>query len=80
MADRTSAYLFTQVFEHLAAEPITDCDRDFAQYMWALTQDYDFMDQQLECDDVLVALGLAKRVEPTEDEPSGIVYLEAVSQ
>ncbi len=80
MADRTSAYLFSQVFEHLAEVPITDCDRDFAQYMWALTQDYDFMDYQLECDDALVALGLADRVEPTEEEPSGIAYWEAASQ
>ena len=80
MADRTSAYLFMQVFVRLANIPITDCDRDFAQYMWALAQDYDFTDNQLECDYELVALGLAERVEPTEEEPSGIVYLEAVPQ
>ncbi len=80
MADRSSAELFSQVFVHLAEEPITDCARDFARYMWALTEQYDFMDYQLECDDELVALGLAERVEPTEEEPSGIAYLEAAPQ
>jgi len=53
MADRTSAALFSYLFEKLADnEPID------AKYLWELQNNYDFSPQQMECDEALEKLGL----------------------
>lgn len=66
MADRTSAELFGKVFEALAkAKAGTLTEKtigDLAAEFWALTHDYDFSEYQMDCDDALIALGLARMV------------------
>lgn len=58
MADRTSAGLFGKIFELLAKNP-TDEHKTIALEIWPMTQEYDFNKYQMDCDDALVALGLA---------------------
>ena len=60
MSDRTSAEIFSTVFEMLAESP-TDENKKLARRLWDETFRYDFSESQLDCDDVLVALGLARR-------------------
>lgn len=66
MADRTSAGLFAEIFDHLArqgwempgsGQRIVGRD-DFAAWLFELSQRYDFSTCQMEADDALVALGL----------------------
>lgn len=71
MADRTSASLFCQVFELLASDP-TPQHVAFARTLWDHTYGYDFSPYQMECDEALQALGLARMgVDPQypEDGP-----------
>lgn len=56
MADRTSAFLFRKIFDHLAGRDCLD-----PEAAWALTRDYDFSPEQMHCDEALLSLGLAEK-------------------
>ena len=72
MSDRTSAGLFADVFEYLAEEP-DERNKKFARRLWGMIGEYDFTPCQMECDDALFSLGLAKKgVYPHHDQ---IYYL-----
>lgn len=64
MADRTSAHLFSTMFQLLAANP-TEEHKLMAKKIWKLTRNFDFSFDQMSCDAALFALGLAyKAVNP----------------
>lgn len=58
LADRTSAYLFSEIFNYLAAQETLD--KEFALSMWQQTFEYDFNKYQMYCDEALTKLGLLK--------------------
>ncbi len=60
MADRTSAGVFGTIFGLLAKNP-TDDHKAIAKEIWPLTGNYDFSEYQMEADDDLITLGLAKK-------------------
>lgn len=59
MSDRTSAEVFARVFERLAEDPIDERTKKLAHDLWEISSGYDFHPVQLDCDEVLVKLGLA---------------------
>lgn len=68
MADRTSARLFGKVFELLAKNP-TQEHKDIAKEIYSETSEYDFSKYQMDADESLIALDLARKgVDP--DYPS----------
>jgi hypothetical protein len=76
MADRTSAYVFALIFRELALLPE---GRDIAKRIWGHTMKYDFSQYQMECDEALISLGLARRgVDPDyPDEGETVFYADA---
>ena len=62
MSDRSGAYLFSRIFK-LVDEHVTDEKerKKLAREFWKETRDYDFSYYDLDCDDVLIRLGLAKK-------------------
>jgi hypothetical protein len=73
MADRTSAEIFGTLFTHLAEDlriasaDIIHADRreyilTLARDLWPKMWSYDFNEYQMDADDALVQLGLARRV------------------
>ena len=70
MADRTSAGVFAQFFEKAAKLGLSKND-PLVRFMWKARLEYDFSDYQMESDDALIRLGLARRgIDPeySEDE------------
>lgn len=61
MSDRTSASIFGQTFEYLARKP--EQNREHALVFWERAKHYDFHPCQMECNEALVSLGLAKWVD-----------------
>ncbi|WP_126654107.1 hypothetical protein [Chryseobacterium aureum] len=59
MADRTSAEIFGIIFEKLASKPTED-NKELAKELFEKCSDYDFSYSQMEIDDSLIILGLAK--------------------
>ena len=59
MSDRSKAYLFAELFQ-MFAKDMTDESKWFAHQVWKMTFEYDFLPCQMECDDALELLGLAK--------------------
>lgn len=68
MSDRTSAYLFSLMFIHLADDP-TPKNLAFAKVLMEQSRDYDFSLYQMEIDEVLVKLGLCKWKQDEENDP-----------
>jgi len=60
VADRTSAGLFGLFFDLLAENP-TEEHKTMAQEIWRATRAYDFSPYQMDCDDSLLTLGLARK-------------------
>lgn len=60
MSDRTSAEIFSMIFEMLAENP-TDEHKKMAKKIWPQRNHYDFSDYQMGCDKALIILGLATR-------------------
>lgn len=58
MADRTSAGIFSEIFDSLAKRNTPEC-REIAQEIWDLHWNYDFCNYQMDCNDALITLGLA---------------------
>lgn len=74
MADRTSAELFSTMFEMLAENP-TDEHKAMALKLWEKQYNFDFSPYQMGCEEALVTLGLAERgLEPGYEE-DGEVWL-----
>jgi hypothetical protein len=59
MADREAIEIFASFFELLATDP-TPQHKGWALKLWKQSQNYDFNDRQLECDEQLLRLDLAK--------------------
>jgi hypothetical protein len=75
MADRTSAGIFGEVFEYLARQPQSPERDAFARRMWDLQGNYDFSPYQMDADDALVVLGLARReADPQYNDEDTLVY------
>lgn len=73
MADRTSARLFGKIFELLAKNP-TEEHKAIAKEIFAETGGYDFSNYQMDADEPLIALGLAKkRIDPKYSEDGEVV-------
>lgn len=68
MADRNSAEIFGKVFEILAKDP-TDDHKALARKIAKTMPQYDFNNGQMDADDALAALGLAKLNVPSEEYP-----------
>ncbi len=61
MADRTSAEIFAYIFDYLVHNDEIDFDhKEFVEWLWKLSQQYDFCWQQMEIDEDLEKLGLIK--------------------
>lgn len=78
MADRTSAGIFGDLFVYLSEQPQDERTRAFALKTWADSQGYDFSHYQMEADEALIKLGLAKRgVDPDwPDDGETILYAD----
>lgn len=59
MSDRSSAEVFGITFEELAKNP-DPRNKRLAKKIYKLTKNYDFSAYQMDCDNALVVLGLAK--------------------
>lgn len=71
MADRTSARIFGQLFTHIAqGTPLTH------DVLWDMCQRYDFHPCQMDINEILISLGLARRHKFTVDgfEESEMYY------
>lgn len=74
MADRTSAALFGKIFKILASPGEID-RKVIAREFYAMMGDYDFHDSQMDCDEALLELGLARKgMDPAYPE-DGIVII-----
>jgi hypothetical protein len=72
MSDRSGAYVFGRVFQHLADDP-SESNVKFARELWKLRRSggYDFSDYQMCADKALVTLGLAREVPEAEKDERG---------
>lgn len=75
MADRTSAKLFGTIFDLLAKNP-TDEKKAIAKEIWPLHSEYDFSEYQMNCDDSLIKLGLAKEGPDPDSGETCILYAD----
>lgn len=78
MADRTSASVFSLIFEELAKDGEIDRKR-LAKKLMKAAREFDFSTCQMECDKALLKLGVAKRgVDPEypEDGERVLYWLE----
>jgi hypothetical protein len=71
MADRTSAELFSTIFEALADMQQTEQIKELTLKLWGMSEAYDFHPYQMSCDDALVKLGLARLVDEGGEEVFG---------
>jgi len=77
MADRTSAAVFSTIFEALAKGNIDP--KKLAKQLMKATREYDFNTYQMDCDKALLKLGVAKMgVDPEypEDGERVLYWLE----
>lgn len=58
MADRTSAEIFSRLFEELA-KPGELSKKKLVKEMWEFSSNFDFCPSQMDIDDILIELGLA---------------------
>ncbi len=81
MADRTSARLFGKIYEMLAENP-SDEHKAMAKAIWPLQWEYDFSEYQMDADNALVTLGLAKLgIDPKyPDEGEKMLYADVDGQ
>lgn len=74
MADRTSAGIYALQFEKLLKEAPEVRNR-MAHQLWDEIQMYDFHPCQMDVNEVLIQLGLAKVLSPADEDE--IVYLQS---
>jgi hypothetical protein len=61
MADKTAAGIFGDIFEYLAKNPTGSIEnKEFAKVLLGMANNYRFGFCEMDCDDALVALGLAQ--------------------
>jgi len=73
MADRTSAELFSKIFNLLAKNP-TEENKIIAAEIYSMRNAYDFCDCQMYCDESLIKLGLVKMgINPDSPEDGEVV-------
>lgn len=72
MADRTAAEIFGNFFRMLAEDP--EKNMLYARRVYGMTERYDFSACQMECDDTLMSLNLA-RSGVDEDGEDRVLYL-----
>lgn len=79
MSDRTSAEIFGEAFRFLA-KTNDEHAKAMARHFWSLTAGYDFTPRQMDCDDALIALGLARSgVDPEwPNDGEAVLYEEAI--
>ena len=76
MADRTSAEIYGTIFRALASDkPVNK--KALARKFWAESFGYDFSPYQMDCDEELVKLGLAKTVDHPDYDDGVTVYRNA---
>lgn len=75
MSDRTSAEVFGEFFTMLSKLPDDAVRYEMVLKTWNLSAAYDFDPCQMECDDVLDKLGIARKVNECVD-PDGDDYFE----
>jgi hypothetical protein len=75
VADRTSAALFGAFFARLSKNP-DERNRELATWLLEQSRSYDFSECQMDADDDLIALGLARRgIDPDyPDEGETVLY------
>ncbi len=61
MSDRTSAEIFEKLFKHLATLPKTKTRTAVALHAWKDAQGYDFHPMDMDADNELIKLRLARR-------------------
>jgi hypothetical protein len=77
MSDRSSAYLFGEIFNLIVGYVPKAEQPKVAKDFWKMSRDYDFSDDQMHCDDQLIELGLAhKAVDPEYPEDGEVVIYE----
>lgn len=75
MGDSTSARIFGNFFYHAAQLKLTKKDK-LVKFMWEAQLPYDFHPSDMECDEELIELGLARRgIDPDYDpEEETVLY------
>ena len=75
MGDSSSAYIFGEVFKHLANDLPTGPKRKrIALKFWRLSREFDFSDDEMGVDASLVKLGLARKgIDPDFPEDGKVV-------
>ena len=71
MGDSENAYRFGTFFRMLAEDPISEKDRQIADWLFDESRTLDFAYDELEADEALIKLGLAYR-----DEGDGELFYE----
>lgn len=79
MSDRGSAEIFSSMFTMLAEDP-TPQHRALARRLWTSSQHYDFHPMQMECNEALIRLGLARRGIDPEYPDEGETTLHGPSE
>jgi hypothetical protein len=61
MADRSSQWIFAEVFTMIAKYVPKKKQPEAAEAMWKLSMEFDFSPGDMEVDDILIGWGLAKK-------------------
>ena len=69
MSDHTSPVIFAKVFELLARHDLSDSCK-VAREVWELSQEYDFYNEDMGCEEALEKLGLARRNGTPDEDPA----------
>ncbi len=78
MADRASARLVGRIFELLAKNPTSE-HKEIAKEIFAESMQFDFANYQMDADDALIKLGLAKiGIDPNYPEDGEVVIYEKI--
>jgi hypothetical protein len=59
MSDRSSPEIFYLIYTLLAVNPTAE-HREIAAKLWKLSQQFDFSDHDLGCEEAMIALGIAE--------------------
>ena len=79
MADRTAAEIFGYFFNTAARMKLTPDVRVLVRKMYWMSKKYDFSPYQMECDEALIQLGLAKmKVDPDYPEDGEVVVYKEI--
>lgn len=74
MSDYNSRYIFEEIWELLSKNPTAE-HKKIAQKLYAFSQEYDFSDEDLSCENACVKLGIAHECVSPEYPEDGIITL-----